>query len=249
MADNKNSFTFRQYKRNELIFKIIKWAIGALIVSALFWYTIGLQRIKNSSALTILIWVAYCSIPTFLLVRSLSRQNRKDRQKNYRTWGVGAGNELRVKKELEERLPGYKVISDFQTGRGNVDFVIVSPAGVFTVEVKANRGTVSYIDDQLYVNGSVPSKDFIKQTMAEALTISNILEEKLGKKYFVSGVLEFPNGQIDKNTIHGMIRNIWIGGDKFHEYTIRKSKNRLTEKEMEDIYNCLSSENANGLLN
>lgn len=240
MTDNQDSSTYRQFKKNKGIFTAIGWMIWLFFAVGLIGYTIGLQKIKSTPPLTIIVWAAYCIALTFFPARYLILQNREDRKRNYKTWGVGAGNELRVKKELE-KMYGYKVISDFQTGRGNVDFVIVGPAGVFNIEVKANRGTVSYINGQLHINGSAPLKDFIKQTMAEALTISNILEEKLGKKYFVTGILEFPNGRIDKNTIHGMIRNIWIGGDKFHEYAIRKSQNRLTKEEIESIYNCLSS--------
>jgi hypothetical protein len=43
---------------------------------------------------------------------------------------------------LLEQLSGWRVIHDVSTGRGNVDHILIGPAGVFTVETKSHPGPV-----------------------------------------------------------------------------------------------------------
>ncbi|HEV2981840.1 MAG TPA: nuclease-related domain-containing protein [Solirubrobacteraceae bacterium] len=43
---------------------------------------------------------------------------------------------------LLDQLAGWRVIHDASTGHGNVDHVIIGPAGVFTVETKSHPGPV-----------------------------------------------------------------------------------------------------------
>jgi hypothetical protein len=43
---------------------------------------------------------------------------------------------------LLEQLAGWRVIHDASTGRGNIDHILIGPAGVFTVETKSHPGPV-----------------------------------------------------------------------------------------------------------
>lgn len=43
---------------------------------------------------------------------------------------------------LLDQLAGWRVIHDASTGHGNVDHIIIGPAGVFTVETKSHPGPV-----------------------------------------------------------------------------------------------------------
>ena len=143
--------------------------------------------------------------------------------------GKGAGAEGVVGNQLSALGTEYKIISDFQTGRGNIDFIVVGPKGIFTIEVKADKGVISYQNETLLVNGKTTIKNYVRQTMAESLFLSDLLYKKFGRKYFVTGILEFPYGKIDTNSIHGKIDEIWIGGAYFHEYAINKSLNILSK--------------------
>lgn len=51
----------------------------------------------------------------------------------------GASAEERVG-EILDGVPGWHVIHDVDTGRGNIDHVVIGPGGIFTVETKAWRG-------------------------------------------------------------------------------------------------------------
>ncbi|HWX74443.1 MAG TPA: nuclease-related domain-containing protein [Solirubrobacteraceae bacterium] len=44
---------------------------------------------------------------------------------------------------LLDQLAGWRVVHDASTGRGNVDHILIGPAGVFTVETKSHPGPVN----------------------------------------------------------------------------------------------------------
>src|SRR6202043_2142454 len=71
----------------------------------------------------------------FLIVRYvLPLLERRDR---------GAAGEEHVGSLLEELSDGgWQVIHDVSLGRGNVDHILIGPAGVFTVETKSHPGPV-----------------------------------------------------------------------------------------------------------
>lgn len=161
--------------------------------------------------------------------------------KNYHTWGRGAGAELNVKQKLAELGRNYRIVSDYQTGRGNIDFIVIGPKGIFTIEVKSDKGIISYKNETLLINENPTTKDYLKQTMAESFFLSDLLYKKFGRKYFVTGILEFPYGKIDTNYILGQIRNIWIGGYNFHKYVIDKTNNFLLDKDVENIASLLNT--------
>jgi Holliday junction resolvase-like predicted endonuclease len=59
-------------------------------------------------------------------------------------WSRGAAGEEHVGRLLEElESEGWVAIHDVDTGRGNIDTIVVGPGGVFTVEVKSHRGKFS----------------------------------------------------------------------------------------------------------
>ena len=140
-------------------------------------------------------------------------------------------------------MPEYKNVDHFNTGHGDIDNIVIGPKGIFIIEVKSSKGTVSYINKQLLINGKPPEKDYIRQTVAEKLKLIEILKLQFNKQYTVTGLLEFPFGKIDKNTIHGKLydHDIWIGQNTFYKYLIEKSNEYLSHQEIENIYSFLNS--------
>jgi Nuclease-related domain len=56
-------------------------------------------------------------------------------------WGRGAAGEEHVGRLLEElEADGWLTLHDVDTGRGNIDTVVVGPGGLFTIEVKSHAG-------------------------------------------------------------------------------------------------------------
>jgi Nuclease-related domain len=58
-------------------------------------------------------------------------------------WDRGAAGEEHVGRVLESlEADGWLTLHDVDTGRGNIDTIVVGPGGLFTIEVKSHRGRV-----------------------------------------------------------------------------------------------------------
>src|SRR3982075_2443997 len=105
-------------------------ALGVLAVAtALLGRGFGLQDVRFLASEVILL------TGIFVVVRFvLPLVERRDR---------GASGEEHVGRLLDElEDSGWEVIHDASLGRGNVDHILIGPAGVFTVETKSHPGPV-----------------------------------------------------------------------------------------------------------
>ena len=240
MDNKKDSFTKREYKRNKGIFLIIKLIIiaGCLLLISYLLYAL----IKIPLTPLVIVSLAIIFFVAFKFMYSFLKQNRSDVAKNDKTWGKGLEAEETVGKSLLALPPEYKIIEDFNTGKGNIDVIVIGPTGLFVIEVKAMKGVVSYRNGQLAIDGGVFEKNYIVQTEAERYWLSNTLKQNLNIDYKITGLLLFPFGKIDKATINGPIKaDIWIGEGNFHRYLIDKSRNYLTTNEVERISTFLNN--------
>jgi len=81
-------------------------------------------------------------------------------------WHRGAIGEEQVGKIIDGlREQGWLAIHDAQTGRGNIDHILVGPAGLFTVETKSHRGRI---------NPDRVDPGMLKQAYAESKAVERI---------------------------------------------------------------------------
>jgi Nuclease-related domain len=81
-------------------------------------------------------------------------------------WGRGADGEERVGRILDGlRENGWLTLHDVQLGRGNVDHVVIGPAGIYTIETKAHRGRI---------NADAIDAGMLTQAYAEAKLVEGI---------------------------------------------------------------------------
>lgn len=238
MSDNKNSYTYKRFVRNKNIFRFIT-LILLIYVLLLYLFYIKMLQATSFTVLGTLVSSAIFLI-AFSFAKGWDKQNSSDFKWNYNTWGRGAGAELAILKALETLPQEYKTISDFNTGRGNIDFIIVGPKGIFTIECKAQKGTISYLNEKLFCNNKLIDRNPIGQTIAERNWLLQKLHIGLGQMYDITSLMEFPFGKPDE-TIRGPKDGIWIGGYKFHNYLIEKSRKYLSSEEITKIYNYLDS--------
>ncbi|MEM1291364.1 MAG: nuclease-related domain-containing protein [Cyanobacteria bacterium P01_H01_bin.162] len=98
--------------------------------------------------------------------------------------------------ELREK--GYRIFHDILGDEFNIDHIIISDRGIFTVETKtyskptAGRPEVHFDGKTLLVNGYPPYRDPITQAQAQAAWSQRILKESTGKEYPVKAVIVFP---------------------------------------------------------
>jgi hypothetical protein len=229
-VDNRNSSTYKQYVKNkrEIFIKVII----LLVLSYLVLYVV------------LKIFSLYLEPEIFLFVflglmiawagydKYVNKWGDRKWFANYRTWGRGAGAELESKKCLAELGAEYKVISDFQSGRGNIDYICVGPTGIFVIETKSHKGIISW-GGEILRNGQPLEKDIIKQVHGQIYYLRNLLKEKFGTDYFIQGVIEFTNAKVN---IRRPVNGIYIGGRKFPGWVIRnKFKQSLSPAEVDEI--------------
>jgi nuclease-like protein len=58
-------------------------------------------------------------------------------------WDRGASGEEEIGRLLEGLGAGWIALHDVDTGRGNIDHVVIGPGGLFTIETKSHRGRIS----------------------------------------------------------------------------------------------------------
>jgi hypothetical protein len=94
------------------------------------------------------------------------------------TWEQGAVVEESVGGLLEALPKNYFVINDFVTKKGTIDYIVVGPKGILTIEAKSHKGVVTNNGEKLLSDGHPFEKDFIKQAWAQGYFIRDLLAEK-----------------------------------------------------------------------
>lgn len=138
---------------------------------------------------------------------------------------------------LEEGLPeGNFIIHDFDTGRGNIDHILVGPKGIFTLEVKSHRGTVTFANGRLMRDGQPFEKDFLKQAWAECFAVREILAKWEIKEPSGEPLIIFSNAFVK---VSGKAKGVTVINLKFLPTFLERLPDRLTTGEAGRIINRL----------
>ena len=87
----------------------------------------------------------------------------------------GARGEEHVAGLLAGLPAGYHVFHDFAVGGYHVDHVVVGPTGIFSVETKSWRGSVTVEENEIIVNGHLPDRAPVGQAAREAAAVQTAL--------------------------------------------------------------------------
>ena len=110
----------------------------------------------------------------------------------------GITGERNVREELKKLPDEYSFYQDIKVPSmiGNIDFVVIGPTGLFTLEVKNKSGKINFEGNNLTLNKQDDQKD-LRQAKKGAVSLHEFLEKKLNIKLgFNYPVLVF-TGQID----------------------------------------------------
>jgi hypothetical protein len=170
----------------------------------------------------------------------------------YRTWKSGLTGERNVFRNVSNKLSSdYSIFNDvlLKDGRrgGNIDHIIIGPTGIFVIETKNNRGTVTYDGYWEGIKGN-PSQ----QAISNALRIKNVLEDCevfREKRPYVNAVVLFTNSKInlEKSMDPQWCKVIQIkelGDSRFADY-IRNEHVRFSDKEVMSIEQSLKTKIGN----
>lgn len=140
---------------------------------------------------------------------------------------------------LLDGLPeGHFIIHDFDTGRGNIDHILVGPKGIFTLEVKSHRGDVTFDGTILRRDGLPFEKDFLKQAWAECFAVREILSRWDIKEPSAEPVILFTNAYV---RVRGNAKGVEVMNLKFLPKYMERLPGRLTVGESGRIFNRLQA--------
>lgn len=106
----------------------------------------------------------------------------------------GARAEEKVGEMLEALPEEFITLHDVASPYGNIDHIVISKSGgVFLIETKAHGGRVEMNGDTLLVNGKLPEKDFIAQTLKNSYWLRDTLDPFAGAKPWITSILVFTN--------------------------------------------------------
>jgi len=117
---------------------------------------------------------------------------------------LGAVGERRVAQVLNRFPDDWFIINDLVVGRAQIDHIIVSPAGVYTIETKNFRGTIYGNAEkqkwsQVINHHKTTFYNPVKQGNGHSVALSKFLEENGFKKVWVDTIVVFsePHAQLN----------------------------------------------------
>lgn len=194
--------------------------------------------IFNSSSLAkySLIGWSFALIPLGILIRSLFK-----RLNNFSSGLIG---EIDIERELKSLGESFICINGFDTGKGNIDKIVLGPTGVWTLEVKSHKGNITFVNDTLLINNRPPEKDFLKQAYSEAKTLEDLFRSKLNLEIKVQPVLVFSNKFAKIRLGMKTYKGVYVVGKAWLNKLITETHNRsLNQETFLKIKNILSGEN------
>jgi hypothetical protein len=144
-------------------------------------------------------------------------------------WLKGALGEEEVGRILAELwAEGYFDLHDIDTGRGNIDHVVIGPTGVVAVETKHWNGNFVPIKGRLYFNGS-PTEEPLRQAQRAAIMVAERLAAA-DVPTFVEAVVVSTRGSVAKGQLR-FRRATVLQPDRLNDW-IRARPNRLTPQQV-----------------
>lgn len=138
--------------------------IGVFLLG--FSIALGVFANPGVGAVLTVLSLAWCA---FSLVKGLRHVER---------FFKGAKGEERVAEVLARLPDAYHVFNDFVAGREHIDHVVVGPTGVFAVETKFWRGQVTLEEGHILLDGQLPSRSPLGQSVREAAAVKAALAAK-----------------------------------------------------------------------
>lgn len=109
----------------------------------------------------------------------------------------GASGEEKVAAILDNLPDGYTIFHDLPCPVGNIDHIVVGPTGVFVIETKSHKGTLTVSPQgELRRNGRPLEKDVVNQVWRQTFWLKRTLQTRLGETVFIHPLLVFVNGFI-----------------------------------------------------
>lgn len=135
------------------------------------------------------------------------------------------------------------VFHDIQAPGFNIDHVVLSRQGIFTIETKtfskAARAEASYDGKTLLVDGRTPLRDPIAQVEACADWVEDTLEAMPGKRYAIRPVVVLP-GWFVRLGNDAQRHRTWVLNPKMLPAFVKREPVKLAEEDVKLAVYCLA---------
>jgi hypothetical protein len=133
------------------------------------------------------------------------------------------------------RAQGFVVFHDILANNFNIDHVILTPHGIFTIETKTRsknpKDEITFKDDNIIAGNINLGNKIIIQAESQSKWLKSILKESTGKNYPVMPVIVFPDWFV-KPMPENLKKRIWILNPKMLPYLINKEPERIYKNDM-----------------
>jgi hypothetical protein len=155
----------------------------------------------------------------------------KCRSRDFSSFRNGQKGESAVWYELEKLSDDFIIFQDVKIGeRGNIDFVVLGPTGLFTLEVKSHKGNINFNGTDLLKDNNVFERDVLSQTMAEALNLHSYLLVKTNQELFIEPVLVFSNYRARVHFGLNRVKNIFVIQKKYLKKLIYSQPEKYSQE-------------------
>lgn len=167
---------------NYLLKNIFLGSIGLVILMIVIFSTSILAKYS------LIVEISVIGLVLLIFGRLFRRTN------NFASGYIGESD---IDQEIRKIGKDFLYISEgFDTGKGNIDKIVVGPTGVWTLEVKSHPGNITFDGQKLLRNGSELEKDFLKQAYAEAKTLQENIRAGLGLEIPVQSAVIFSRARL-----------------------------------------------------
>ena len=133
------------------------------------------------------------------------------------------------------RSQGFIVFHDIVAGNFNIDHVILTTHGIFTVETKTYKkppkGEISYKDEKIIAGNINIGDEIIIQAESEAKWLKSMLKDSTGRDYHVMPVIVFP-GWFVQPMPENLKKRIWILNPDALNSFIKNEPVKIQESDM-----------------
>lgn len=126
---------------------------------------------------------------------------------------------------------GYRVLHDIDTGKGNIDHVVVGPTGVFVIETKATLGRLWFAKGGRLMSDGFSKEKWVAQALAEAYEVKSCLKA-VGLDLWVEALIVLTRTPLPKGPMKTSSVTVIEVGD-LRDKILGRNARRLTHVEMD----------------
>ena len=153
----------------------------------------------------------------------------------------GAGGEAAARVVLRRLDDRFRVLGSVVIGnKGDIDFVVVGPTGIWVVEVKSHKGRMRIEGGRILRNGKAFDKNFIRQVWGATYALKDVLKRRLPERLRIQPVVVFSSKHAMVGIDLQKVEDAYVVGlDQLVRLIERQEVQRLTTDEVERIVDAI----------